>query len=219
MRTRLRQVAWVFSLAGAVTLSGCVVAPVDDGYADYGYTSTTVYTHYGDPPPVPVEYRTMAPSARHVWIDGDWIWGGSRYNWRPGYWATPGFRPAPPPQRPMVQPPRPYMQPAPRPRPPVVRPQARPEPRPQPPLMAPPSGQRPPAQLGSQQRPNAPQARPNGYARERPMDRPEAGAPRPIRSDRAQPDGARPRPPQRAQDGERRAPPQRRERDEERVQP
>lgn len=56
-------------VAGAVALlSGCVVAPVDDGYADYGYSSTTVYTNYGYPPPPRVEYRTVAPAPNYIWI-------------------------------------------------------------------------------------------------------------------------------------------------------
>lgn len=51
--TRFSPRGWAaLGVAGAVALlSGCVVAPVDDGYADYGYSSTTVYTTYGYPPP------------------------------------------------------------------------------------------------------------------------------------------------------------------------
>nr|WP_174862457.1 hypothetical protein [Comamonas jiangduensis] len=72
-----------------------MVAPLEDGYNDYGYTSTTVYTTYGHPPPPRVEYRYAAPSPSHIWIGGDWFWAGSRYDWRPGYWAPPGYRPVP----------------------------------------------------------------------------------------------------------------------------
>lgn len=67
----------ILSLAGAALLGGCVVAPVSDGY---GYTTTTVYTNYGYPPPPRVEYRAVAPSPYHVWIDGEWFWTGARYD-------------------------------------------------------------------------------------------------------------------------------------------
>ena len=101
LRRRMWGAAWV--LGGAALLSGCVVAPVDDGYAGYGYSSTTVYTNYGYPPPPRVEYRYAAPSPSYVWIGGDWLWTGSRYDWRPGRWAPPGHRhvapPPPPPKK------------------------------------------------------------------------------------------------------------------------
>ncbi|HEY4664268.1 MAG TPA: hypothetical protein VIG85_04710 [Comamonas sp.] len=180
MQTNMRRATWAFSLLALAAMSGCVVAPMDDGYAEYGYTSTTVYTDYGHPPPPRVEYRTVAPSPHHVWVAGDWFWGGSRYDWRPGRWAPPGYRPAPPPHRPMVQPPRPpHIMPPPNPRPPVVRPDDRPrppqfrpdQPRPRPPQMRPDGGQRPPQMRPDQPRP--PQARPN-----RPPQREDARPPR-----------------------------------------
>lgn len=96
--------AAILSVAGSALLGGCVVAPVSDGY---GYTTTTVYTNYGYPPPPRVEYRAVAPSPYHVWIDGEWFWTGARYDWHPGRWAHPGYRPPPPPPRPVLQPPRP----------------------------------------------------------------------------------------------------------------
>ncbi|MDH0898937.1 hypothetical protein N5C12_06180 [Comamonas aquatica] len=73
--TRFSPRGWAaLGVAGAVALlSGCVVAPVDDGYADYGYSSTTVYTTYGYPPPPRVEYRTVAPAPNYIWIGGDWF--------------------------------------------------------------------------------------------------------------------------------------------------
>lgn len=197
---------------GAVVLSGCVVAPIDDGYADYGYTSTTVYTDYGYPPPPRVDYRTVAPSTTHIWVGGDWHWGGSRYDWRPGRWAPPGYRHVAPPSRPMFRPgerPRPsqgqpwqhrpqhpQMQPGHRP-----WPQARPDSGQRPPQARPDRGQRP-----SQARPDRgqrpPQARPDGGQRPS-QARPDRGQrpPQQVRPNGSRPDNARPQPPQR-RDGE-----------------
>lgn len=124
LKRRMHPRVWALlaAVGGAALLSGCVVAPVDDGHVDYGYTSTTVYTTYGHPPPPRVEYRTIAPSPHHIWVGGDWLWSGSRYHWRPGRWAPPGHRWAPPP------PPRPLFRPDRHPRPPHIRPDARPRP-------------------------------------------------------------------------------------------
>ncbi len=65
--TRFSPRGWAaLGVAGAVALlSGCVVAPADDGYADYGHSSTTVYPTYGHPPPPPVEDRTGAPPPKY----------------------------------------------------------------------------------------------------------------------------------------------------------
>lgn len=40
-------------------------------------------------PTAPVIVRPVAPSARHIWIDGNWVWRGSNYVWVDGYWAEP----------------------------------------------------------------------------------------------------------------------------------
>ncbi len=40
-------------------------------------------------PVAPVIVRPMAPSPRHIWIDGEWIWRGGGYQYNNGYWATP----------------------------------------------------------------------------------------------------------------------------------
>ena len=153
------------AVGGAALLSGCVVAPLDDGYTDYGYTSTTVYTTYGHPPPPRVEYRYAAPSPTHIWVGGDWFWGGSRYDWRPGYWAPPGYRPVPRPPHPGYAP-RPPVWPMP---PMPSRPSIRPDEHPRPPHWRPDGGQRPP-----QVQPPVPSQPPIG----RP-DRPRPGADRP----------------------------------------
>lgn len=197
---RISPRVWAASavVGGAALLTGCVVAPLDDGYADYGYTSTTVYTTYGHPPPPRVEYRYAAPSPSHIWVGGDWFWGGNRYDWRPGYWAPPGYRPAPRPPHPGYAP-RPSVRPAPpMPSRPVVRPNEPPRPpQVQAPVPPPPPGARPdrprPAQWGAErsERPRPPQMRPDGGERPRPEMRPDR--PRPEARGERSSDGGEPR--------------------------
>ncbi|MDH1701179.1 YXWGXW repeat-containing protein [Comamonas terrigena] len=158
-----RVLAVLAAAVGAAVLTGCVVPPVDGGYGygggGYYDSSTVVYTQYGSPPPPRVEYRTVSPYPDYVWVGGDWFWGGSRYDWRPGRWEPPHRAPlwreparpgwgVPPPPRPGFQEPpprprperpgwgvpspsRPGFQPPPRPQPPPERPQIQP-PRPGP---------------------------------------------------------------------------------------
>lgn len=40
-------------------------------------------------PTAPVIVRPVAPTPRHVWIDGDWVWRGNNYQYVNGYWASP----------------------------------------------------------------------------------------------------------------------------------
>jgi hypothetical protein len=68
------------ALGMASLLGGCVVAPVSPG---------PTYTTYGDPPPVRYEVVPVSPYPAYVWTPGIWMWGGARYNWRPGYWGPP----------------------------------------------------------------------------------------------------------------------------------
>lgn len=37
----------------------------------------------------PPEVRPARPSARHVWVSGEWMPSGATYAWKPGYWAVP----------------------------------------------------------------------------------------------------------------------------------
>lgn len=37
----------------------------------------------------PVYERPVSPGADYVWVDGDWVWGGSGYVWHNGYWTRP----------------------------------------------------------------------------------------------------------------------------------
>ena len=40
-------------------------------------------------PNAPMERRPMAPSRRHVWVDGGWVYRGNGYVWTPGSWVVP----------------------------------------------------------------------------------------------------------------------------------
>ena len=40
------------------------------------------------PPPPQVEVRPVAPSPRHVWVNGHWRWDGGRHVWMPGRWIA-----------------------------------------------------------------------------------------------------------------------------------
>lgn len=40
-------------------------------------------------PVAPVVVRTVAPSPRHVWAEGEWVWVNNNYVWHAGYWAEP----------------------------------------------------------------------------------------------------------------------------------
>ena len=33
--------------------------------------------------------RPLAPSPRHIWIDGGWAYRGNAYVWSDGYWVAP----------------------------------------------------------------------------------------------------------------------------------
>jgi hypothetical protein len=40
-------------------------------------------------PTAPVIVRTVAPSPRHIWVDGEWAWRGNNYQYVNGYWVAP----------------------------------------------------------------------------------------------------------------------------------
>lgn len=178
----LRPRYWAAALAvgGAALLSGCAY---DDGYYggyggyDYGYDRTVVYDRYGYPPPARVEYRTTAPSSRHVWVNGDWRWSGSRYQWAPGRWEQPGHH--------IGHQPRP--------------PQMRPEPQ-RPPQMRPEYNRPPPSQMRPD-RPDRPEQRPD---RPRPPEQARPDRPQPLQAQhpRPRPEQSRPSRTQPAQRGD-----------------
>jgi hypothetical protein len=39
-------------------------------------------------PVAPVVVRTVAPSSRHIWVDGEWVWRNGGYQYVNGYWAA-----------------------------------------------------------------------------------------------------------------------------------
>lgn len=67
--------------AVAISLTGCVVAPVGPPV----YVEPVMMA----PPPPRVEYLGPPPTVGYVWISGAWHWRGGRYEWGPGYWAPP----------------------------------------------------------------------------------------------------------------------------------
>ncbi|MBI3883578.1 MAG: YXWGXW repeat-containing protein [Sphingobacteriales bacterium] len=40
-------------------------------------------------PVAPVIVRPVAPSPRHVWVEGEWVPRNRRYEYSNGYWAEP----------------------------------------------------------------------------------------------------------------------------------
>lgn len=77
--------------AAALTLSGCVVAPVGAYGPYYGDTVAVA-------PPAP-QYEVVGPPpvVGYVWIGGFWNWVGGRHVWVQGHWDAPrpGYRWAP----------------------------------------------------------------------------------------------------------------------------
>lgn len=51
-------------------------------------TSALVQVPY-PPPPARVEFIPDQPRDDAVWIDGEWVWQGRRYAWKPGRWVVP----------------------------------------------------------------------------------------------------------------------------------
>jgi hypothetical protein len=41
------------------------------------------------PPVVPVEIMPPQPRKDAVWLDGQWAWGGDRWQWKRGGWVSP----------------------------------------------------------------------------------------------------------------------------------
>lgn len=79
---------WNLPLIAALSVGGCVFAPVDPYYED----EVVIVA-----PPPRVEYRGYPPVVGYVWIDGYWNWTGRRHDWMPGYWSAPHHRhPSPP---------------------------------------------------------------------------------------------------------------------------
>ncbi|QNP49352.1 YXWGXW repeat-containing protein [Diaphorobacter aerolatus] len=83
----------------AVTLTGCIVAPVGQPYYNDPYSNipdTQAYAPIYAPiaPPAPyVETVPVAPYVGAVWIGGYWNWSGGRHAWVPGRYVhgRPGY--------------------------------------------------------------------------------------------------------------------------------
>jgi hypothetical protein len=43
-------------------------------------------------PDAPYYARPSSPGSGYVWIDGDWVVRGGRYQWREGHWRRSGNR-------------------------------------------------------------------------------------------------------------------------------
>jgi len=41
-----------------------------------------------------VYFRPAAPARDYVWVSGDWVWIGGRYQWHEGHWERPHRRSA-----------------------------------------------------------------------------------------------------------------------------
>lgn len=68
----------IFCFLIIFTATGVVFTSCGGGYV----TSEPRYDYYD---------RPLAPSERHIWIDGDWIWNSRAhiYEHKPGYWVVP----------------------------------------------------------------------------------------------------------------------------------
>lgn len=67
----------VLFLAGAVTLFAAVKSEAQGVYIRVRPTEPV---HVAPPP---------RPSARHVWVEGEWETREGRYAYKPGYWVLP----------------------------------------------------------------------------------------------------------------------------------
>lgn len=75
------------ALALALTLGGCVIAPLGPRHGAYGYDDGPVVGT--EPPPPRYEAAPGAPGPGYVWIGGYWAWQLGRHVWIGGRWALP----------------------------------------------------------------------------------------------------------------------------------
>ncbi|HWK02686.1 MAG TPA: hypothetical protein VNS58_03605 [Puia sp.] len=52
-------------------------------------SSCTVRAVVHERPREIVYERPPPPSREHIWITGDWVWVGGRYEWHEGHWERP----------------------------------------------------------------------------------------------------------------------------------
>jgi WXXGXW repeat (2 copies) len=70
-------------ILGTTLVAGFVLAAAASADA-----KTRVFVRVGPPAPI-VEYRSVAPGSRYVWVPGYYRWDGYGYGWAPGRWVVP----------------------------------------------------------------------------------------------------------------------------------
>jgi hypothetical protein len=83
---RVGKIALVLALAAA--LSGCGATLPTPPPGTHPRTSHYVEVPY-PPPPARVEMLPPQPRDDAVWVDGEWLWHGRRWNWEPGGGVVP----------------------------------------------------------------------------------------------------------------------------------
>ncbi len=71
-------------IAAVLAVAGLGMAPQE---ADAAPLKVAVHTPRA--PAKRVDVRPMAPSARHLWVEGRWTFAHGKFTWVPGYWAAP----------------------------------------------------------------------------------------------------------------------------------
>jgi len=82
----LRRIAAVLGIAFASRLVACS-SRIPQPPATAQPQSALVEVDY-PPPPARVEYVPAQPSNDAVWVNGEWLWSGRRWSWRPGMWIV-----------------------------------------------------------------------------------------------------------------------------------
>jgi len=58
-------------------------------FAATGFSQIVVKIRPSAPPPPANYHRPPPPGQSHVWVEGEWVVRGGRYEQRPGYWVAP----------------------------------------------------------------------------------------------------------------------------------
>jgi len=83
----LQALMWVSASVAVLGLLGCFRSPRETVYVAEPQPEYVIVREA--PPPIVREHRPSPPSRGHIWIDGNWHWGGQRYVWNAGRWARP----------------------------------------------------------------------------------------------------------------------------------
>jgi hypothetical protein len=76
------RLGWLFSLSIACASSSVQLRQRPPKLLDFIVVPTP-------PPVVPVEIMPPQPRKDAVWLDGQWAWGGDRWQWKRGGWVVP----------------------------------------------------------------------------------------------------------------------------------